>query len=200
MFEGVVPPRATTIQNTTDPQSCGKIQSLENVLISARGGVKNAIVSLKNVPLPLGYKPAVSRLILDNQNCRFEPHAAVLTTGSTIEATNSDPLFHSVHLYGFRNINVALGPKTAKAVYTVKRPGFIVVKCDVHGWMQAFIRVDTHPFHAVTDGDGRFRIEGLPPGHYDLEVWHEYFGSQEVPVAIGSPISQTKIRYGPAHP
>lgn len=52
LFKGAVLPRATTIQNTTDPQSCGKIQSLENVVISAKGEVKNAIVSLKNAPLP----------------------------------------------------------------------------------------------------------------------------------------------------
>ena len=56
--------------------------------------------------------------------------------------------------------------------------------CDVHGWMQAYIRVDRHPFHAVTDRDGRFRIEGVPKGTHLLEVWHEHFGSQEHTVTV----------------
>lgn len=195
LFEGAVLPRATQIENTTDPQWCGKIQSLENVVISPKGRVKNAIIALKNVPLPATYQPAVSRLILDNTHCRFEPHAAVLTTSSTVEAVNSDPIFHTVHLYGFRNINLALGPKSSKVAYVVRRPGFIIAKCDVHGWMQAFIRVDDHPFHAVTDAGGRFRIEAIPPGVYALEVWHEYFGSQEIQVKVDSEISRVTIRY-----
>ncbi len=60
----------------------------------------------------------------------------------------------------------------------------IVVKCDVHGWMQAFIRVDAHPFHAVTSPEGAFRIPNIPEGEYSVELWHEKLGTQRATVRI----------------
>ena len=67
----------------------------------------------------------------------------------------------------------------------------IIVKCDVHGWMQAFIRVDAHPFHAVTDVNGYFRIADVPPGTYRLEIWHEKLGPQEETIRIEATETQT---------
>ena len=60
----------------------------------------------------------------------------------------------------------------------------IIVKCDVHGWMQAYIRVDDHPFHTVTDGSGFFRIADVPTGEYVLEAWHEKLGFNRRTVRI----------------
>ena len=117
LFEGSEIPAPTLVANTTDPQHCGKVHSLEDVLVEREGrGIQNVILALKDVILPEGYSVEPGRLLLDNRNCRFMPHAAVLTTGSVLEATNSDPISHSVHLYGFRNINLALGPKSSKTV------------------------------------------------------------------------------------
>lgn len=197
LFAGSKIPQATHVENTTDPQDCGKLQSLENVIISRKNrGIKNVIVRLQDVHLPRGYRVEPSQLVLDNQECRFRPHVAVLTTGSSIEAVNSDPFFHSVHLYGFRNVNLALAPKKSKRIRTVRRPGTLIVKCDIHGWMQAFIRVDDHPFHSVSGADGSFRIEGIPPGSYTLEAWHEYFGRKGIGVRVeGSSVSRMTIYY-----
>jgi hypothetical protein len=50
--------------------------------------------------------------------------------------------------------------------------------------MQAFVRVDPHSFHAVTDASGRFVIAGVPEGTYRLEVWHEKLGSREIEVQV----------------
>lgn len=184
-FQGSKIPESTQIQNTTDPQDCGTVQSLRNIIISTENqGIKNVIVALNGVPLPEDYQPQTSQLILDNRDCQFQPHIAVLTTGSNIEAINSDPIFHSVHFYGFLNRNLALGPHQSKVVRTVRRPGFYIIKCDVHGWMQAFVRVDNHPFHSVSAADGTFRIENIPLGSYTLEAWHEYFGKTEMTVDI----------------
>ena len=177
-------PPATEIQNTTDPEHCGETHSLENIIVSADGGLKNAIVAVKNVLLPDSYQPTTSTLVLENRNCRFQPHVAVLTTGSTIEAVNKDAFYHSVHLYGLKQLNVALSASKSKIIQLPNRPGYVIVKCDVHGWMQAFLRVDNHPFHAVTGEDGRFRIEGVPLGSHTLEVWHEYLGPMEYDVTI----------------
>lgn len=136
------------------------------------------------------------KLILDNRKCRFQPHVAVLTTGSVIEAVNSDNIFHTTHpYYGPLSKNLALNPG-GRASQPANRPGFIIVKCDIHGWMRAFIRVDTHPFHAVTDAEGRFEISGIPQGSYTVEVWHEQFGEQRLSAVINQGSTTTlSIRY-----
>ena len=60
-------------------------------------------------------------------------------------------------------------------------------KCDVHGWMNAFVGVVDHPFFSVSGNDGSFDISTLPPGSYVLEAWHEELGTQtqEITVAEG---------------
>lgn len=63
--------------------------------------------------------------------------------------------------------------------------------------MQAFIRVDEHPYHGVTDASGRFRIEGVPTGRYTLEVWHERLGTLAREVVIDAAgDSEITIEYG----
>ena len=58
-------------------------------------------------------------------------------------------------------------------------------KCDVHPWMFAWVGVVDHPFFAVTGADGSFSLEGLPPGTYTIEAWHESLGAQTQTVTIG---------------
>ena len=184
LFQGGEAPRSTLVSNTTDPHECGEVQSLRNIRISRNQGIGNTIIRLANVSLPPGYEVPVSTLVLDNRECQFEPHVAVLTTGSSIETSNSDEITHTVHLYGLFNLNVALGPGQSRFVRQLDRPGWYIVKCDLHGWMQAYLRVDEHPFHAVSSSDGSFRIHNVPAGSYRLEAWHEYFGREEREIVV----------------
>jgi hypothetical protein len=112
------------------------------------------------------------------------PAAAVLTIGSTIEAANSDPVLHTVHFYGALERNLALAIRGLKREVVVAEPGWISVRCDVHGWMSALIRVDPHPFHAVSGEDGRYTIAGVPPGAYTLEARHARLGARSMSVIV----------------
>lgn len=180
-------PRPTRIENTTDPGVCGRLQTLDDLLVSPKThGIRNVIVALKDVPVFNGSATHTSRLVLDNRECKFVPHVSVLTVGDTIEALNSDPTLHNVHFYGVLTANIALPLKGMKATRKVNKPGIVIVKCDIHGWMQAFIRVDSHPFHAVTDDNGYFRIPDIPAGTYNVEIWHERLGQLRKTIHIKS--------------
>ena len=70
---------------------------------------------------------------------------------------------------------------------TFKTPeAAIKFKCDVHPWMESYLFVLDHPFFAVTDGDGSFEIDGLPPGTYTLAAWHVKAGEQEQEITVGA--------------
>lgn len=200
LFQGATIPKPTEIENGTDPEACGTRQSFGDLVISPENrGIQNVIVSLADATVPTAPRPAGpagKTLTVDNRKCQFAPHVAVLTAGSTVEATNSDPISHTTHLYYgalSRNLALATGEKASQFL---ARPGMIIVKCDIHGWMKAYVRVDSHPFHAVSDAAGRFAIRGIPAGSYTLEVWHESLGKQQLPVTVrGGRTEQIEIQY-----
>src|SRR5262245_39555852 len=184
-FVGREIPRSTVIVNGTDSQVCGSEISKRDVEISPETrGVANVLVWLEDVPLPVGYQPPRQDIVLDNRNCLFEPHAAAITLGSTIEAKNSDETFHTTKLSGAASENIVLAGRGSSKATKARRVGTIAVRCDKHSWMQAFVRVDAHPFHAVTDRDGRFHIAAAPVGTYKINFWHERFLGQDQSVTI----------------
>ena len=69
------------------------------------------------------------------------------------------------------------------------RPDLISVRCDLHGWMQAYVVIVQNPYYAISDKGGKFTLDGVPTGHYHLKVWTESLGEseQEIVVEAGKP-------------
>jgi plastocyanin len=190
-IEGVVrlagdqTPVPRTVANTTDPAVCGEIQSRGDLLVAEPSrGIRNVIVALGGPAAEDLPAAPPGRLVLDNHECQFAPHVAVLTAGSTIEATSQDHILHTVHFYGALVRNVALPMAGMRVTVIAAKPGMITVLCDVHGWMLAFVRVDHHRYHAVSDAEGSFRLDDVPAGSYELEIWHERLGRRSQPVNV----------------
>ncbi len=107
------------------------------------------------------------RAVMDQRNETFVPHVLAVTTGTTVDFPNSDRIYHNVFSLSktqrFDLGRYAVGH--SKAI-RFDRPGIVRVFCDIHSHMNAFILVFSHPFFAVTDADGRYRIDNIPPGTY----------------------------------
>jgi len=126
---------------------------------------------LENKDFPVPSEPAV----LDQNGCIYTPHLMGVMVGQELHVLNSDKTNHNVHSYvGRKSVeNNASGPgSTIRWKY--KRAMKLKVKCDVHSWMTGYVHVVEHPFFAVTQDDGTFELRGLPPGEYEVSVWHEY--------------------------
>ena len=90
--------------------------------------------------------------------------------------SNSDATAHNVKILARVNKKTNF-MQARKGIVTTKSfsraETGVVMKCDVHPWMNGVLHVLEHPYFSVTNGDGRFEIKGLPPGNYTIEVLHE---------------------------
>ena len=187
---GVATP--TIVENSTDPEICGRQHTLQDLIVGPDRGIRYVIAALVDVPQASIPQVVSEPLTIDNRGCRFAPHVSVVTVGTVIEATNSDPVLHTTHLYGAMETNFALPTAGLRVSRVAEGVGMVVIKCDVHGWMQSFLRIDPHPFHAVTDATGTFRINNIPPGDYTLEFWHERLGQVHRSIRI-EPAQTTEV-------
>ena len=103
---------------------------------------------------------------------------ALIQAGQKVVVKSSDGVQHNVHTFPTRNqgANVLIKPNDQEGIpldYSRAESGPIPVKCDIHTWMSSYHLILDHPFMAVTDAAGNFRIDGLPAGDYEFRVWHE---------------------------
>lgn len=157
----------------------------EDLVVNPNGTLKWAFVYLKEVS---GNFPAPSEpLVVDQHGCIFKPHVMGVMVGQPVEFLNSDPLLHNVRAMSKQgqSFNVAQPTQGMKHTETFKTAEMgILLRCDVHPWMSAYLHVMPHPFFAVTGEDGKFTLSNVPPGTYTLVAWHEKLKTQEQQVTV----------------
>ena len=187
MLEGE-PPAAEMIRMNSDPV-CVK-QATDNetnyYVVGEGGGLGNVFVYVKE-GLQGSFPPSSDTVILDQQGCRYMPHVFGIQVGQTLQVVNSDPTLHNIHATPANNPEFNTGQPIQGMTFDRTFDNVEVMvpfKCDVHGWMNAYLGVLDHPFFAVTTPDGSFDISGLPPGDYVIEAWHEELGTQTQNVTV----------------
>lgn len=184
-FQGDVPAREK-IKITRNEDVCGKTEKhTESLIVSNDGDLKNAVVMLVGVQ---SGKPFSGTSKMDQSGCRFHPHVLVVPVGQEFELLNSDGILHNFHTTSSKNpvINKAQPKFKRKLMLKVDKPEIIRVNCDVHEWMNGWLVATEHPYVAVTDENGSFTIDGIPPGTYDIKVWHETLGQKTGQVSVGA--------------
>jgi plastocyanin len=187
------PPSAEPIRMDGDPacvDASAPAPMSEAVLVDAvTGGLRNVFVYVKDGLDPqYGFAVPAEPVVLDQLGCRYEPRVLGIRAGQPLEIRNSDNTFHNVHAMPAANVEFNRGQPMQGAVNTevFTEPEVMVrFKCNVHGWMTAWVGVMAHPYFAVTGADGAFDLSNLPPGTYTVEAWHETLGTATEQVTIG---------------
>ena len=184
-----VPPARALIEKgraQKDPEICAReaaIPDRELVVDPKTKGVAHGFAYLVK---PKGSSPgAVKELLnrspkaeLDQKNCEFSPHVLAIHQDQALVIKSSDLVNHNVRYAAFANspFNQIMAPKGEIEMKLVAERRPIVVACDIHSWMKAYIMVFDHPFFAVTGADGAYEIKGVPAGEQNLVLWQERVG------------------------
>lgn len=163
-----------------DPTVCSASGDIpkEDLVVSESNGVANVFVFLDKLPAGFKVTPPTEDVTFDQKNCRFTTHALFCQVGQTVFVKNDDGALHNTRCVGNRNGNISntvgANDRTGiKLVYKKAEREPFPVKCDLHSWMTAYHLVLDHPFAAVSDAAGNFKIDNLPAGTYQFKVWHE---------------------------
>jgi plastocyanin len=115
-----------------------------------------------------------ARARMDQRAETFVPYVLPVTLGTTVDFPNEDLTFHNVFSLS-RPARFDLGRYGAGRSRAVRfdRPGVVRVFCDIHSHMSAYVLVFAHRFFAATDAEGRYRIEGIPPGTWTVQAWND---------------------------
>jgi plastocyanin len=144
-----------------------------------------AIVYLESAPRGAFEQSEPGRAVMDQRNETFVPHVLAITSGTIVDFPNSDHIYHNVFSLS-KIARFDLGRYAVGHSRPVRfdRPGIVRVFCDIHSHMNAFILVFSHPFFAVTDAEGHYHIDNVPPGTYNIIAWNEGVSSEPRPATV----------------
>ncbi len=147
------------------------IMQSEDPMASAN---RNTIVILR----PRSFEPTlspVSNATITQKEQTFLPMVLPVTKGTVVYFLNEDEFFHNIYsLTPGARFNIGRRPPGSPYPIKIKRTGLIKLSCDIHPHMEGFILSLDTPFFTRTDANGKFLLEDLPDGAYDLEVFHPF--------------------------
>lgn len=211
-FKGATPePKSFKVEKT--PEVCGEADRLLVEVAVNDGHLKGAVVVLEGVEKGKPYAARVDNgdapgngefriaagdefagLEVSPKDCNFGPSVGILQKDKAFKFVNRDPVKHSPHTYEVKGRvrktihNVDLeGEGTLDLVAELKKSPILKLECDQHNFMQNFFYAVENPYYDISQQDGSFTIDQVPPGSYKLTIWHPVLGEQkqEVTVAAG---------------
>jgi hypothetical protein len=160
---------------------CGDSHALPHMGVTADRRLQHAFVYLDGVEEKGDLRPRES-LLVDQKRCEYFPHVRAVPAGTQLEISNSDPILHNVHarrvttegLQTIFNIAQPMRGMRTPVEQRLDKPGVVVLTCEAgHPWMRAYLLVMDHPYVATTNEAGEFVIPDVPPGTYQITMWHE---------------------------
>jgi hypothetical protein len=141
--------------------------------VSPEGGLAGAFVWLEGIDPARAppWQPEPARLTI--QDRQFQPQRLVLRLGDSLTLQSRDPFPHTLQGRGASYFNVTIPRSEQPRQRALTQPGIVEVRSGSGAfWTRAYVLVQPHPLLAVTDAQGRFAWEQVPPGRYRLQAWH----------------------------
>ena len=128
----------------------------------------NTVVYLRGVTKGKAFDMPEARKQLNQKTCRYVPHIMIVPQGKPLRIESSDPVLHTVQMFGVSTNNIPFPFQNQFIPVMMNHNGVVELKCNAgHVWMNANVLVVKHPYYAVTDDHGAFKLSDVPPGEYE---------------------------------
>jgi plastocyanin len=155
-----------------------------------------AVVYMETAPQAAFEGGSAARVAMSQLNETFVPHVLAVRVGTVVEFPNNDTIYHNVFsLSKTKRFDLGRYAKGQSKSVRFDEPGIVRVFCDIHSHMNAFILVFAHRFFDVTDDQGRYRIDQVPPGTYTLVAWYEGLVRQTRTVTVPEDGSSVNVDF-----
>ena len=155
----------------------------QNYVLSPDGGLSDVLVWLKpDPPREMVVDPAPqTKIELTFTNCELQPRSVAILPWYSVRIRNSDATKHVLQIRVADNFapmtEVALSPGAVLDKHPFKLFGttnrlFMSLRCGLHPWEQAYVSFARTPYVAITDSEGRYVINHVPAGTYQVEAFH----------------------------
>ena len=127
-------------------------------------------------------KVLTTKVVIEQKNKRFNPLVTVVQTSTRVNFPNNDSVRH--HVYSFspaKKFELKLYSGVPADPVLLDKSGTIVLGCNIHDSMLAFVYVVDTPYFAKTDSTGTVKLVDIPEGNYQLKVWHYALQKENVP-------------------
>lgn len=133
---------------------------------------EGVVIYLRDLNRPPAKTPPMS-VTVRAEKFKFKPKLNLVTAGSTVTFQNNDFEVHNAKSDSPENkfdLGMIAAGTSKKTV--LKNPGAVDLRCRVHSDMGGLIFVSPSPFFVLIEHDGQFDLSGVPPGDYEIHVWH----------------------------
>ena len=124
---------------------------------------------------------------IGQKNLEFVPSLLPVQVGTRIEFPNFDDTYHSIFSYSpAKRFDLGRYRPEERPIPSevFDKPGLVTLRCDIHEHMRGLVLVLDTPHFVLSDPNGRFRLNGLPPGHYTLKAWIDSKTTREQPIEL----------------
>ena len=160
----------------------------------------DAVVMLEPVGARLAVKPMQNAQIVQH-DLQFNPQVSVVTVGTPVMFPNQDTVRHHVYSYSAaKTFQIKLYSGVPHTPIVFDKPGVAVLGCNIHDSMIAWVVVTDTPLWARSAAGGLARVVDVPPGSYQMHVWHsslaETAPAQLVPLTVGAADLDQRVKLG----
>ncbi len=152
---------------------------------------QSVVVYVQDVPAPAdGWSVPADPALMRQRHDRFVPHVLPVMRGRTVSFPNDDNYFHNVFsIVAGDRFDLGRYGEGDTRLQTFQDPAVVVVRCEIHPGMKAFILVRDNPLFTIPDASGHFTLRGIPSGTWSIVVWHPMRASlrRTVTVRPGEP-------------